>query len=771
MTDRPRSGLRPWLLVLCVPLIIGAVAAGLVALQNHANQERMEAQTMLELDADATRVSALEWQAIARHYLDPRTGQRLAEAITKLREDVRGAWLDSDMRPLAEAAARYDRTLRAETRHLLVGDVPAAIQTDTTRVDPAYNRLHAVIDGIAATKVRNAALTSGVARWGSLAVIVLGTAVIAFLILRFERGRRRAAVIQERESLHREGEERLEALLGGASDVVLVLDPKGAIVYASAPVERMLGLPPQALVGMSVGALVSEQTARETLAILGRLSMSPGAAQALEWRLVRRDGLRLDAEANVVNQLANPRVGGFVVNLRDVTARKALEEELRHRAFHDPLTGLPNRELLELRITHGLELSARRGHRLALLFLDLDDFKYVNDSLGHEAGDLLLKEVSERLASCVRGADTLARLGGDEFAVLVEDVGGLGDASELAERLLASLEPVIELHGKPAYVHASIGIALSDDSGQPEDAGQWGAELLRNADTAMYEAKRHGKNCFALFEPSLHRAALLRLDQKASLQHALDRGEFELHYQPIVTLEDGGVAGMEALLRWRHPEQGLVPPLDFIPLAEETGLIVPIGRWVLQEACQQAAAWCALRPQFAMSVNVSGRQLQQATFVDDVRNALAHSGLPPSALVMEITESALIDDSEGHFDRLRELHELGVRLAIDDFGTGYSALNYLRRFPVDIIKIDRSFVRSMASAPQEAALVEGIITLASGLRVSVIAEGIEEDDQLSALRELRCALGQGFLFARPLEAPAAAELLRWGGSSELPLAS
>jgi diguanylate cyclase (GGDEF)-like protein/PAS domain S-box-containing protein len=596
--------------------------------------------------------------------------------------------------------------------------------------------------------------------------------VIGYLVVGSERGRRRSAVVQAKESLHREAEERLEALLEGASDVVLVLDQEGEVLYASAPVERMLGLPADALAGMSVAALLSEQTARETLAVLGRLADTPGGAQALEWRLVRRDGVRLDAEANVVNQLHHPRVSGFVVNVRDVSAGKALEEELRHRAFHDPLTGLPNRELLELRTAHALELLASRDQRVALLFLDLDDFKYVNDSLGHEAGDQLLKEVSQRLASGLRSADTLARLGGDEFAVLIEDVTSLGHVSELAERLLQSLEPVIELRGRPTYVHASIGIALSEEADRRENTSEWGAELLRNADTAMYEAKRHGKNCFAMFETSLHRAALRRLDEKASLQQALARREFVLHYQPIVALQDGGIAGMEALVRWEHPERGLVPPLDFVPLAEETGLIVPLGCWVLQEACRQAARWSAERPgeRLPMSVNVSGKQLQQPSFVDDVRRALTASGLAPQTLVLEITESALIEDTDANLDRLHELRELGVRLAIDDFGTGYSALSYLRRFPVDMIKIDRSFVRSM-STPQEAALVEGIITLARGLELPVVAEGIEEDGQLSALRELRCALGQGYLFARPLDASRATDLLGRNGSSELPLAS
>jgi diguanylate cyclase (GGDEF)-like protein/PAS domain S-box-containing protein len=774
MTVLPRSPvrLRAWLLMLSVPLVFALVALGLLAMQRQANEQRMEAQAMLQLDADATQVSALKWEAIARHNLDPRTGAQLTAAVQRLRGDVEGDWLDPEMQPLAVAATRYESALSKEMVHLLRGDLAGAMRLDTRLSDPAFGRLRRAIRDRAGEKASSAALSAAVARWGSLAVIIIGTFVIGYLIIGFERGRRRSADVQAKETLHREAEERLEALLEGASDVVLVLDSRGEVLYASAPVETMLGLRGDALAGMNVAAVLSEQTARETLAVLGRLADTPGGAQALEWRLVRRDGVRIDAEANVVNQLHHPRVSGFVVNVRDVSARKALEEELRHRAFHDPLTGLPNRELLELRTVHALELLDRRDHRVALLFLDLDDFKYVNDSLGHEAGDQLLKEVSRRLAGCLRGADTLARLGGDEFAVLIEDVTSLGDVSELAERLLHSLEPVIELRGKPTYVHASIGIALSEETDRPENPSEWGAELLRNADTAMYEAKRHGKNCFAMFETSLHRAALRRLDEKASLQQALERGQFVLHYQPIVALEDGGIAGMEALVRWEHPERGLVPPLEFVPHAEETGLIVPLGRWVLQEACRQAAAWRAERPgeRLSMSVNVSGKQLQQPSFVDDVRQALAASGLAPETLVLEITESALIEDTDADADRLRQLRELGVRLAIDDFGTGYSALSYLRRFPFDMIKIDRSFVRSM-STPQDAALVEGIITLARGLQLPVVAEGIEEDGQLSALRELHCALGQGYLFARLLDASGASDLLGWNGSSELPLAS
>jgi diguanylate cyclase (GGDEF)-like protein len=417
--------------------------------------------------------------------------------------------------------------------------------------------------------------------------------------------------------------------------------------------------------------------------------------------------------------------------------------QLKHQAFHDPLTDLPNwarfREQLE-------EALARADDRqLAVLVFDVDDFKTVNDSLGHAAGDQLLVSVTERLRRLLDRPDFAARLGGDEFAVLLEGYDR-DAAAQLAESILDALTGPFFLEGKEVTITASLGIALADGR---DDAG----DLLRNADLAMYKAKGEAKGRYYFFEQSLHAEVVKRLELKADLQSALERGEFTLAYQPIVELETGKIAAVEALLRWNHPERGLLPPGEFVPLAEETGLIVPLGRWVLTEALRQAAAWDAVTPDgetLGVTVNLSAVQLERPGLVDDVSRALRQSDLPPSALTLEITESIFMEDAASMADRLRELKSLGVLLAIDDFGTGYSSLGYLARCPIDVLKIAKPFVDAMSEASSESALARAIIRIGESLGLTTVAEGIEREDQRDRLQELHCPFGQGYLFARPL---------------------
>jgi diguanylate cyclase (GGDEF)-like protein len=388
---------------------------------------------------------------------------------------------------------------------------------------------------------------------------------------------------------------------------------------------------------------------------------------------------------------------------------------------------------------------------VTILFMDLDDFKTINDSLGHAAGDRLLAEVGERVKGSLRAGDTAARLGGDEFAVLLEDGGDGVDAAEVASRILARLDAPFHLEGNDVVARASIGIASAD---QAEVSGPEGSEeLLRNADVAMYMAKEAGKGRYQVFEPAMHDTALKRLELKADLRRAVDNGEFILHYQPVIDLPTGQIEGVEALIRWEHPRRGLVPPLEFIPLAEETGLIVPIGKWVLREAALRAKELherFPMVPPLQMSVNLSARELQRPEMVDDIAATLMETGLDPSSLVLEITESVMMQDMELSIQRLTELKELGVQLAVDDFGTGYSSLNYIRRFPVDILKIDRSFVDGVNDGGEESALMAAIIDLAGILKLRPVAEGIERADQLERLLAMKCDLGQGFYFAEAL---------------------
>ena len=439
-------------------------------------------------------------------------------------------------------------------------------------------------------------------------------------------------------------------------------------------------------------------------------------------------------------------------------------DELRHQAHHDALTGLANRTLLEDRLHFSLARARRTGGRVAVLMLDLDEFKTVNDSLGHSAGDALLTVIAHRLQSAVRTCDTVARLGGDEFAVLIDDPSELGEVTALADRLHDQLAQPVRLASQQIYAHASIGIAVTSPlTGALSDDDAHATELLRGADVAMYAAKKQGRGRTEVFAPHMHAAALERLERKAELDQALDRDELRLHFQPIVDLDTGAMEGAEALVRWQHPTRGLLAPAEFIPLAEESNLIVPLGTWVLQEACRHAAGW---REEFPdereryVSVNVAGRQLQRSQFIEEVQHALAAANLPADCLMLEVTESSLLEDTETIARRLEALRASGVRLAIDDFGTGYSALNYLRCFRMDVLKIDRSFIDGVDSPSEQSALVDAILTMAQALNLRVVAEGIEDMPQLDYLRKRACPLGQGYLFARPLPAADLAEVLR-----------
>jgi diguanylate cyclase (GGDEF)-like protein len=434
---------------------------------------------------------------------------------------------------------------------------------------------------------------------------------------------------------------------------------------------------------------------------------------------------------------------------QEITAFPKRLDQLTRQAFQDGLTNLPNRALFMDRLAHALARTERRAQHVAVLFLDLDRFKVVNDSLGHGMGDQVLVESSQRLLDCVRPEDTVARLGGDEFAILLEDLDSTEGATSVAQRVTESLEKPFLLDGREVFVTMSVGVALNTRRPiTPE-------ELLRDADFAMYRAKGKGKNRFEVFDPETSVPALSRLDLELDLRGALTRGEFVLYYQPVVHLGSGRIIEVEALVRWQHRERGLLQPDEFISLMEETGLIVPVGAWVLGEACRQLEEWTAQfqhQPPLTMSVNLSARQLQDPGIVMAVENALAESHLDPACLKLEITETVVMQDAPATLEMLHALKALGVQLAIDDFGTGYSSLGYLKRFPVDTLKIDRSFVQGVDLDAEDTAIVRAVISVAKSLNLSVTAEGIENDAQLVSLQKLGCDRGQGFLFARPLAA-------------------
>jgi len=536
------------------------------------------------------------------------------------------------------------------------------------------------------------------------------------------------------------------ALVENASDIIVVIGADGTLRYQSPSLHRVLGHPVASLDATTLRTLVHPDDLpglREALVDLRVRARD--SVVTMKARVRHGDGMWRHLEVVGNNLLDDPNVGGLVLTARDVTERQGLEDQLRHQAFHDSLTGLANRALFANRVEHALIRSARRREPMAVLFLDLDDFKTVNDTLGHAEGDDLLVAVAERLRGCLRAGDTAARLGGDEFAVLLDELTGWDEAVAVAQRILDALRAPIALLSREVTIGASIGITVSG-------GGEGADVLLRDADVAMYTAKNEGKNRYVAFAPEMHRQIVERLGLRDDLRRALDRGgELHLRYHPIVELPAGAVAGLEALLRWDHPERGLISPAEFIPLAEESGLIVPLGRYVLEEAFKAARRFERDHGgQRFLTVNLSGRQLADSDLTADVAALLAASGLPASRVVLEITESVLLQDSAAVVARLEELRRLGVGLAVDDFGTGYSSLAYLRRFPVNILKIDKSFVDQVDVSPEGAALTRAIIDLAGGLGLRTIAEGIERRSQAEELSALGCRLGQGFHFARPL---------------------
>jgi diguanylate cyclase (GGDEF)-like protein/PAS domain S-box-containing protein len=559
-----------------------------------------------------------------------------------------------------------------------------------------------------------------------------------------------AAVTEEH--ARRRSEARFASLVRNSSDMVIVVDAGGAIRYVSASITRVLGHRPRELEGRQLETLAHSEDAGSIEALLPvEVSVDGSAGTRAEFRVQHVNGDWIHVEALRTNLLEDENVRGIVLNIRDISERKAFEEQLAHQAFTDPVTGLANRALFRDRVEHALQRRSRDGKPVSVLFMDLDDFKTINDSLGHAAGDRLLVEVGERVRAALRTADTTARLGGDEFAVLLEDGGDGARAAEVAVRILDSLEAPFVLEEKEVYVHASIGIASADErsalTALDTDA------LLRNADAAMYMAKQGGKGRYQVYEPAMHHTALQRLEMKGDLQRALDHGEFVLHYQPVIELATGRITGFEALVRWDRAEGGIVPPLDFVPLAEETGLIVPIGRWVLQEAVatgKRLQDRFPAEPRLNMAVNLSARQIQHPDFIRDVETVLREVGFHPNDLMLEITESVMMDDLDRSIQRLGQLRAIGVRLAVDDFGTGYSSLNYIRRLPIDVLKVDKSFVDGISDGGEESALTAAIIDLAGILHLRPVAEGIERAEQLEQLRALDCELGQGYYFTAPL---------------------
>ncbi len=545
---------------------------------------------------------------------------------------------------------------------------------------------------------------------------------------------------------------------------VQVVDRADPAVHVSPQVEAMLGNGPEEwLADREFFIKLLHPEDRECVLAENLRANQSGEPFDLEYRLIAREGRTVwvrDEAVLVTDETGRPLYWQGV--MIDVTERKALEERLRHQALHDPLTDLPNRSLLLERLGQALVRAERRRKKVAVLFMDLDNFKHVNDSLGHEAGDRLLVEVAARLRSSLRAEDTVARLGGDEFVVLSENLRDKRGAAAVARRITRALRSTIPLDGHEVIVTASIGIAFGASC---EDRPE---ELVRGAEIAMYRVKESGKNRSEIFRQEMGDSSSKRLRLEEELRGALERGEFVVHYQPKVIISTGEIVGVEALVRWEHPQRGLLHPVEFVPLAEETGLIMPLGGWVLEEACRQVREWQQRYPSdppLAVYVNLSARQFSEPDLVGQVVNVLRDTGLEASSLVLEITEGTAMEEAPTTIATLRTLRELGVKLAIDDFGTGYSSLSYLKRFPVDVIKIDRSIVEGLERGPADAAIVSATIAMAHDLGLKAVAEGVETSEQFVKLQTLGCDIGQGYYWWRPCPGEAAATLLAAESSS------
>jgi diguanylate cyclase (GGDEF)-like protein/PAS domain S-box-containing protein len=553
--------------------------------------------------------------------------------------------------------------------------------------------------------------------------------------------------------------ERAQVTLNCIGDAIISTDVRGHVTYLNFVAEGMTGWSREEAAGrpledvLRIVDAATRKAVRNPMAVAVRENMARGPTPNCV--LIRRDGTEAPIEESAAPiHDREGQVTGAVMVFHDVSTARAQANKLTHLAQHDHLTDLPNRTLLNDRLTQAMTLAHRRGHQVAVLFLDVDRFKHINDSLGHAIGDRLLQSIALRLLSCVRRSDTVSRLGGDEFVILLSEIRHAEDAAISAARILQELGEPHRIDQHELYLTVSIGIAIFPDDGTEAEV------ILKNADFAMYEAKQNYRNNYRFFESRMNARAMARQSLEYDLRLAIERQEFALHYQPKVNLRTGEIIGVEGLIRWHHPERGLVPPVQFIPVAEDCGFIVPIGQWVLREACRQGRAWRdSGLPAIGIAVNISAAELRTRNFVANVQAILKETRFEPRDLELELTETFLMQDLESTAAVLRALKEIGVRLALDDFGTGYSSLSYLRRFPIDTLKIDRSFVCDLTTDAGDASIVDAVINMGKSLHMAVVAEGVETPEQLALLQQQGCTEGQGYFFSRPVSAERTTQLL------------
>lgn len=739
-----RDAFRRWLSALALPAIVVVVlVAGTVASYQFSQTTEREngvAINAYDLRGDLFQITAdLELPAAYRA-IDIR--QDIAFAIAGAHEEIGEIEEAGDTPPLLQRALEASRVFLTLAQHASDGTTPATL-IRTAQIDRAAAAAGDLEDR-AARQVEASAHRSSVAgRTDEIVALVVVVMLIALALLWYSRRREHEAVALTREATSAQ----FENIIENSSDLIFLTDEIGQPLYCSPSAARFFGVTSEDFCSKPLDRFLYPGDVERALDGLATI-LSTGVVEPFDVRVRHADGgwrtLSMSAD-DLSRKSAQPSVAW---HSRDVTVRRALEEQLERQAFEDSLTGLANRALLLDRLGHALARDGRSLDSVAVLMIDLDGFKTINDSLGHAEGDRALQEIAARIARSARPSDTVARLGGDEFVVLLENLSMTTIADDVARRILDIVRQPFTLAGRSVRISASIGLAFSE--GTHSTPGS----LLRDADIAMYAAKGAGRDRRQRFESDMHSRANQQFRLVEDLSHAIERHELVLYYQPSVDLDGARLEGVEALLRWQHRELGLIMPDVFIPIAERTGLIVPIGRWVLEQACAQAVAWRHdLTPgqPFVMEVNVSGHQLTHESLVSDIRRILLKSGLKPENLVLEVTESVLVNDVDLVVTRLRELKDLGVAIAIDDFGTGYSSLAYLRQLPIDILKIDKTFVdAASAGDPGGDAILRAILDLGIGLGLKTIAEGVEEADQAIYLKGLGCHSAQGYYYARPM---------------------
>ncbi|HXN27627.1 MAG TPA: EAL domain-containing protein [Candidatus Acidoferrales bacterium] len=656
-----------------------------------------------------------------------------------------------------ESLAEAEHYLAFRTVDVILVDLklPDAIGLESVR------RAHAAaprVPLVVLTKMDDESMSSEALREGAQDYLIKGQIDARGLVRALRNAVERKAMD---EALFAE-KERAQVTLNSIGDAVICTDVSGNITFLNAVAETMTSWSRQDAAGLPVSEVfrILDATSRETNPNPTEKAMRQDEIVHLPsgCLLVRRDGREVPIEDSVAPiHNREGRATGAVIVFHDVSAAQAMALQMNHSAHHDFLTGLPNRMLLNDRLAQAIALAARHRGKVAVLFLDVDGFKHINDSLGHSVGDKLLKSISKRLLGCIRASDTVSRQGGDEFVVLLSEVEKPEDAALAARKMLAGVANSHAVEQHDLHVTASIGVSVYPDDGLDAQT------LIKNADTAMYQAKENGCHSYQFFKPAMNVRAVERQSIEEGLRRALDRQEFALHYQPKIDLMTGVITGAEALIRWTHPIRGAVSPANFIPVAEDCGLILPIGKWVLREACKQAQAWIvAGLPLGNIAVNISAIEFRDDSFLDSVFAILAETGLDPSFLELELTESALMKRADFTASVLQSLRARGIRLAVDDFGTGYSSLSYLTKFPLDGLKIDQSFVRQISLGPGDTSIVAAVINMARSLKLRVIAEGVESQQEFAFLRAQHCDEAQGYYFSRPVPAEDFAALLRTG---------